>query len=161
MSDPRLNGDHLRTRLFRYGEAVEELIERRGPATAEVDPLVRLPRLPRAPEVAESPPPGGTYLLVNLDHGSQHQLRVGINAIGRYDENDLVLKDDAISRRHCIITVHATGGCELYDTASRNGTCVNGRKVRHTDLLPGDVIQICGLRFLVAWVGLGGRASCN
>ena len=62
----------------------------------------------------------------------------------------------AISRRHCVITVHATGGCELYDTASRNGTCVNGRKVRRADLLPGNVIRLCERRFLLAWVGPGG-----
>jgi pSer/pThr/pTyr-binding forkhead associated (FHA) protein len=68
---------------------------------------------------------------------------VGINTIGRFPENDVVLTAHIVSRRHCIVVVHATGGCEVYDTASRNGTWVNRRRVGRVDLLPGDVLIVC------------------
>jgi hypothetical protein len=42
-----------------------------------------------------------------------------------------------------VIVVHATGGCEVYDTASRNGVRVNGSLVARTDLVPGDVLTLC------------------
>jgi pSer/pThr/pTyr-binding forkhead associated (FHA) protein len=80
---------------------------------------------------------------VNLADGQRHCLRVGINTIGRFPENDVVLTAHIVSRRHCIVVVHATGGCEVYDTASRNGTWVNRRRVGRVDLLPGDVLIVC------------------
>ena len=86
------------------------------------------------------------------------RLRVGINTIGRFAENDVVLTPNHVSRRHCIVLVHATGGCEVYDTASRNGTWVNRARVGRVDLLPGDVLGLCDQRFLVAWVGPDGEA---
>ena len=49
-----------------------------------------------------------------------------------------------MSRRHCAILVHAWGGCELHDTASRNGTCVNGRRVGPpVRLASGDQVRVC------------------
>jgi hypothetical protein len=50
MSDPRLNGSHLGdTRHELYDAAVDELLDGRGPVTADADPLARPPRIPRAP----------------------------------------------------------------------------------------------------------------
>src|SRR5262249_48969624 len=49
-------------------------------------------------------------------------------------------------------------GCEVYDTASRNGTRVNRRRVGRADLLPGDVLALCDHRFLVTWVSPGGES---
>jgi hypothetical protein len=53
------------------------------------------------------------------------RLRVGLNAVGRLPENDIVLARRYVSRRHCVFLVHTDGGCEVHDTASRNGTLVN------------------------------------
>jgi len=158
MSDPRLNGSHLgATRHELYDAAVDELLDGRGPVTAEADPLARPPRIPRAPCHRQSPRPGGTYTLVNLADGRRYPLRVGINTIGRFAENDIVLDVRCVSRRHCAIVVHATGGCEVYDTASRNHTLVNRRVVGRSPLLPGDVLYLVGQQFLVAWVGPDGE----
>jgi hypothetical protein len=157
MSDPRLNGSHLDVaRHERYDAAVDEFLDERGPLTAEADLLVRRPYGPKAPARREAPPPGGTYTLVSLADGRWHRLRVGINALGRYPENDLVLAPRHVSRRHCVVLVHATGGCEVYDTASRNGTYVNRRRVAQADLLPGDVLMLSDQKFLVGWVGAEG-----
>ena len=158
MSDPRLNGSHLGdTRHDLYDAAVVELLNGRGPATAAADPLAPQPRIPVAHYRRTAPPPGGTYTLVSLADGRRHLLRVGINALGRYAENDIVLPLNAVSRRHCVILVHATGGCEVYDTASRNGTLVNSKVVNRGPIFPGDVLYLAGHRFLIAWVGPRGE----
>jgi hypothetical protein len=158
MGDPRLNGGHLNVaRRDQYDATVDELLDDRGPATSEADPLVRPPAIPRESVRKESPPSGGTYTLVSLAEGRRHPLRVGINAVGRSRENDVVLRPIYISRRHCVVLVHASGGCEVYDTASLNGTWVNRRRVGRADLFPGDVLMLCDQEFLVAWVGSGGE----
>jgi pSer/pThr/pTyr-binding forkhead associated (FHA) protein len=49
-----------------------------------------------------------------------------------------------VSRRHCAILVHLTTGCELHDTASKNGTFLNGNRLAGpTRLSPGDEIRMC------------------
>jgi hypothetical protein len=158
VSDPRLNGDHLGdTRHELYAAAVDEVLDGRGQVTAAADPLARPPRTPRAPRRGQSPPPAGTYTLVNLVDGRRYPLRVGINTIGRFAENDIVLDVHCLSRRHCAIVVHATGGCEVHDTASRNHTFVNRKVVDRAPLLPGDVLYLAGERFIVAWAGPDGE----
>jgi pSer/pThr/pTyr-binding forkhead associated (FHA) protein len=89
--------------------------------------------------------------------GHRFTLRVGINSIGRAPQNDLILESNCISRRHCIVLVHATGSCEIHDTASRNGTLVNNHLISRVDLLPGDMLKLCDERFLLAWVGPDGE----
>jgi pSer/pThr/pTyr-binding forkhead associated (FHA) protein len=96
-------------------------------------------------------------MLVNFADGRRHPLRVGINTIGRFPENDIVVDVHCVSRRHCAIVVHASGGCEVYDTASRNHTVVNRQVVSRSPLLPGDVLFLAGQRFLVAWVSPDGE----
>jgi pSer/pThr/pTyr-binding forkhead associated (FHA) protein len=156
MSDPRLNGRHLDVaRHDQYDATVDEMLDARGPATVPADPGVRPSVALRAPTRPQAPPPGGTYTLVSLADGRRHPLRVGINTVGRYSSNDIVLTPIFVSRRHCIVLVHATGSCEVFDTASRNGTWVNHNRVGRADLLPGDVLMVTDQRFLVAWVGPG------
>lgn len=46
----------------------------------------------------------------------------------------------------------------IHDTASRNGTYVNGSRIDRADLRPGDVLMVCREKFLVAWVGPDGEA---
>jgi DNA-binding CsgD family transcriptional regulator len=50
-------------------------------------------------------------------------------AIGRLPENDLVLNDAAVSRRHALIHAHGRAGYWLVDFGSSNGVSVNGRRV--------------------------------
>lgn len=158
MDDPRLNGSHLSVaRHDQYDAALDEMLDDRGPITAAADPLARLPALPRRSVLRQAPPPGGTYTLVSLVDGRRHPLRVGINAVGRFLENDLVLQGNGVSRRHCVILVHATGGCEVFDTASRNGTWVNRRRVGRVPFLPGDELILANHTFLVAWIGPEGE----
>jgi class 3 adenylate cyclase len=78
---------------------------------------------------------------LELPDGQLHWLRDRC-AIGRQAGNDLVLKGDALSRQHALIT-RAGPGYIINDLRSRNGTSVNARNIsRLTPLKDGDVIQM-------------------
>ncbi len=78
-----------------------------------------------------------------------YPLKVGVNTLGRSADNDLVVSEVYISRRHCAILVHLQNGCELHDTASKNGVFLNGDKLTYPTMLKaGDVIRICDRRFV-------------
>lgn len=84
-----------------------------------------------------------------LHDGSQLPLRVGLNSVGRLPDNDVILEDDTVSRRHCAIVVHSNLTVELYDIASKNGTKINGRRLKGpTKLTDGDEINISGCKLI-------------
>ena len=73
-----------------------------------------------------------------------YPLKVGLNSVGRMPDNDVIVPDGSVSRRHCAIIVHAGDGCELHDTASKNGTFLNGQRIQGpTRLAHGDEIRMC------------------
>jgi predicted component of type VI protein secretion system len=83
-----------------------------------------------------------------VDQDGVHDLKMGLNTIGRMEDNDVPIVDGSVSRRHCAIVVHATSGCELHDTASKNGTFVNGKRINGpTALRAGDQIRLCDRQF--------------
>jgi len=98
------------------------------------------PELPERRDAAHEGP-GLPGVFVN---GSVHRaLKVGHNTFGRLPDNDVVLQDALISRRHFAILVHSGMSCEVHDLASKNGTFLNGVKLTApTRLKPGDVIQV-------------------
>ncbi len=61
--------------------------------------------------------------------------------IGRSSACDLVLPDDAVSRRHAEIALRG-GVCVVRDLGSCNGTWVNGRSVQRARLRRGDKLQL-------------------
>ena len=64
-------------------------------------------------------------------------------SIGRDPQNDVVLDDRPISRKHAEIRLRL-GRYTLYDLQSTNGTFVNGRRIAEVVLSDGDRITICG-----------------
>jgi FHA domain len=77
-----------------------------------------------------------------VDRGKLYPLKVGLNSVGRLPDNDVMIEDPTVSRRHCAIMVHSDLSCELHDIASKNGTLVNGSKLKGpTRLKDGD--EIC------------------
>jgi pSer/pThr/pTyr-binding forkhead associated (FHA) protein len=79
-----------------------------------------------------------------VDQGSVYPLKVGINTVGRMSDNDVVIEDPHVSRRHCAIVVHAGNGYELHDVASKNGTYLNGTRINGpSPLNSGDEIRMC------------------
>lgn len=69
--------------------------------------------------------------------------------VGRDASNDLQIDHPQVSRHHVEFRVEGTTTW-LIDLASRNGTLLNGRPVKHCALQHGDVIGIgdCSIRFL-------------
>jgi hypothetical protein len=137
MFDPCLSSNHLghqvRREHFRHTRAALH-----GAQSGLTLAWTALP--PVRPHRALS---GAAYRLVDQQTGRVHPLKVGLNRIGRLPDNDIVFEELDISRRHCVILVHARGWCELHDTASLNGTFLNGQRIRRpTRLASGDCIQV-------------------
>lgn len=77
-------------------------------------------------------------------------LRKGKNSIGRSDENDIVLDDSSVSRRHAVIEI-GEAGVAIADLGSRNGTKVSGQKIAASVPLAHETplkVGLFQLRFL-------------
>ena len=75
--------------------------------------------------------------------GMRHELSSDETIIGRYPTTDITLLDESISREHAIVTLdESTGTFTLEDLQSTNGSKVNGKRVRSTELAHGDEIEI-------------------
>jgi len=66
-------------------------------------------------------------------------------SIGRFDEADIPLTAEQVSRHHADI-IASEGKFFAVDAGSRNGTWVNGIRVTRSALLPGDVIKVGSAR---------------
>ncbi|MEL7086288.1 MAG: FHA domain-containing protein [Cyanobacteria bacterium P01_A01_bin.3] len=94
------------------------------------------------------------FFFVVGQHGqfSSHTLRTRMYSIGRAVGNDIVVNDRFVSRRHAYLIrtqdkdTHATTyevlDCGKIHKYSTNGIYVNGKKVKHQALKPGDVVHI-------------------
>ena len=90
---------------------------------------------PRAPKAT---------LTVRDDDRKQVSLGADPLAIGRDPQNDIVLDDRRVSRKHAEIRLRL-GRYTLYDLQSTNGTYVNGRRVAEIVLSDGDRVAIGGV----------------
>jgi DNA-binding NtrC family response regulator len=61
--------------------------------------------------------------------------------IGAMEDNDIVLRDDTVSRYHCKI-VQEDSGYVLVDLRSTNGTFINKVRIREAYLKPGCMISV-------------------
>lgn len=85
--------------------------------------------------------PGVLHVIGGHDRGKRFELHLPETRIGRGTDQDVVLSDIAVSRRH--VTVHAEGGrFRIKDLGSGNGTLVNGQRVETKILVDGDHIEI-------------------
>ena len=66
------------------------------------------------------------------------------NSVGRSPDQDLVLREAFVSRRHALINLHDSG-YELVDQQSSHGTFLNGARVERASLKSGDKIQFGSL----------------
>ena len=90
---------------------------------------------PRAPKAS-----------VEVTSGERSSVQLGPEPllIGRDQQNDVVLDDPRVSRKHAEIRLRL-GRYTLYDLQSTNGTYVNGRRVAEVVLNDGDRISVAGL----------------
>lgn len=62
--------------------------------------------------------------------------------IGRAADNDLVVDDLVVSRRHAELRAHPDGTYEIVDLGSHNGTFLNGAPVARAIVTPGDIVGV-------------------
>jgi ABC transport system ATP-binding/permease protein len=70
--------------------------------------------------------------------------------IGRSDDNDVVIGDLLVSRRHAELRRLGGGRFQLTDTGSHNGTFVNGQRITTQEVTEADVIGIGAKTFRLA-----------
>jgi two-component system, cell cycle response regulator len=99
-------------------------------------------------DIKPAPEPiGHDFLLVihakdKRMQGSRRVLAAGPVRIGRLSDNEIVLDDDAASRRHARIEKRDNGWAVM-DVGSRNGTLLNDREISGVVMLSsGDRLQI-------------------
>ncbi len=68
-------------------------------------------------------------------------LASGANRIGSGDTNHFVLPVDGVSRQHAMVIVD-DDGAQVLDHGSKNGTFVNGERIRHARTQAGDEIWL-------------------
>lgn len=90
--------------------------------------------------VVTSPLSSPTLRYADLDGEHHFALRAEQTSIGRSPDQDLVLKEAYVSRRHALIT-RQNGSFELIDQNSSHGTFLNGRRVDRAKLASGDKLQ--------------------
>ena len=67
--------------------------------------------------------------------------------IGREPENDIVVEDVMVSRRHAQLRGNLVSGYELLDLGSHNGTFVNGVRIEKVQLEQLDVVGVGRAQF--------------
>lgn len=169
MTDPRLHSLHLegqpRRDQFRAARQVLQAACGSQTLAGDLRMLASDERLD-ASTVAVPPgglPPGpstGRFTFYLKDGSNVYPLHLGLNSVGRLPDNDVVIRDECVSRRHCAVVVHHDMRCEIHDVASKNGTLLNGKKIPGpTRLQSGDQITLCGRRLTFHVAELGPEAA--
>ena len=94
--------------------------------------------------------PGATVRLLAVGgplQGQSFEFAQETIRIGRHPDNELQLREMAVSRRHCQISRGAEGWI-LEDLGSRRGTLLNGLPVTVQPLASGDLLHIGDASFL-------------
>ncbi len=152
MSDPRLHSLHLegQPRRDQFRAARQVIQAACGSQTVAGDlRLISEEEAAHAPTMAPGGHGklGGRFTFYLKDGNDVFPLRAGLNSVGRLPDNDVVIRDECVSRRHCAVLVHSDNRCELHDVASKNGTLLNGTKIGGpTKLQSGDQILLCNKR---------------
>lgn len=82
--------------------------------------------------------PKGAFLVYNQ---MVHPIIRSVTRLGRSEENDLVIKEDSISREHAAIRFE-DGEFIIYDLNSSNGTFINQKQIGSRVLKPGTIIYL-------------------
>lgn len=88
------------------------------------------------------------YLIHDPDTPNEriHELRFGVNTIGRDKDNSVVMMHGGLSRQHAQLTIGANQAT-IKDLGSLNGTFVNQVKIDYCELKDGDLVRCGSLTF--------------
>ena len=119
--------------------------ERRAPEVvpeeAGLPPAQAGARLGRGPELALTDIPA-LLGLQGLAAGSTFALTDGDVTVGRDGDNEIVLAENTVSRRHARLLRDSQGQFVLTDLGSANGVYINGTRIQRAVLSTGDEIKI-------------------
>ncbi|GHC86176.1 FHA domain-containing protein [Streptomyces flavofungini] len=124
--------------VIRFGNVTD------GPRAVLVGREPPAPAAPERPSGVRTPSATGTF----RQPTTVRPLPTRTVRIGRAADNDLVIDDLVVSRRHAELRFLADGRYEIVDLGSHNGTYLNGQSVARAQVMPGDI------------VGVGHRAYC-
>lgn len=150
MADSRLNSIHLEPeRRQEFRRARDVLLRAHGPHTHPTSPNDEAPAMGHT-IIPKGNGEAAKELSFWLSDGEfLYPLQIGVNTLGRSSENDVVVEDAYVSRRHCAILVHSPETAELHDTASKNGTYLNGNRLTGPHILKcGDEIRISERQYI-------------
>ncbi len=100
--------------------------------------------------------PGMFVVRQGPKRGSRIHLDADQITIGRHPESDIFLDDVTVSRHHAEVR-RITGGFEVADAGSLNGTYVNQSRVDNERLSDGDELQVG--KFKLVYIELAGHRS--
>ncbi|MFF9011610.1 FHA domain-containing protein [Streptomyces sp. NPDC014870] len=117
-----------------------------GPEPAPAPPPVPVPeppapappRTPPRPSSVSHPALTGTF----RQPTSVRPLPTRTVRIGRAPDNDLVVDDLVVSRRHAELRAHPDGTYWIQDLGSHNGTFLNGAPVTEARVTPDDIVGV-------------------
>jgi ABC-type multidrug transport system ATPase subunit len=87
---------------------------------------------------------GSSVALPSVDVRPTGRYKVQAQAIkiGRTPDNDLIVNDLGVSRKHAELRRTPTGRYEIVDLGSHNGTYINGARVDRKELTEDDLVSI-------------------
>jgi ABC-type multidrug transport system ATPase subunit len=91
--------------------------------------------------------PSATAMWPRTEHGERYPsaimpLTAKVLRIGRADDNDVVVADLRVSRRHAELRRRPGGEWEIADLGSQNGTFLNGQQITTATVTGADVVGI-------------------
>jgi len=124
------------------GDAFERFED--GELAGEVTRLEPSALLAEQPTSLLDEEPAKPFLLCESgkDIGKEYVVAVGENGIGRSIDNEVILTDISVSRKHLKVLRDAAGELRLRDLGSGNGTLLNGTRVHDAPLKDGDRIEL-------------------
>lgn len=118
--------------------ALDLVIAPPGGVTLRLDPQAR------PPEDAAAAMTDPAHVTIVSSEQGEHVI-----TIGRDESNHIVVDDLTVSRNHASVS-RTADGLVVEDLASRNGTFVNGQRVRSATIVDDDVVSVGHSRFRVA-----------
>ncbi|MBM4040736.1 MAG: FHA domain-containing protein [Planctomycetes bacterium] len=140
----RLNGEAVREKAIKVGDVIligttKIVVEA---LTTEAAPAGGAPQAMPAAQPEGAKPSLRLVFTAGPNKGQIHLVTERVTSIGRRRrDNDIALFDTGISNRHAEIRL-GPEGFVLADVGSKNGTFLNGHRVQHSPIKPGDQVQI-------------------
>ena len=91
------------------------------------------------------------WIFRTVGEAVEHVFRIlpgSARTVGRAPGADFIVDAALVSRVHCRLTVLPSGELEITDLESTNGTFINGQRVEHARVEPGDHIHVGRVEFV-------------